>query len=225
MDSFVGVVALLAISLFLVVPAAFILAAAFAYVRVQRGQPVDISTGASAYTVVLIGASALVFTLGIARLLTALMGEIDFDYTYGAGPFDDVLFDSDLSDEELQPFAEDDRQDQDVATGLGLIIGAGLAGAFHLWLRSYLKDRGSFDRGVEGAWDTFLALGIGLVVLALVAQVFNETLSRAIVTEEGNSPGDTIAVMFSFVALWLVYGYRALRHLGISFGRTRVPTS
>lgn len=214
---------LLGVGLLLIVgvfafPAVFILVVAVAYVRMQRGQRVDISTGASAYTVILLGASALVLTAGVASLLTALMGEIDFDYTYGeSSEFGGDFFDGDSpsgfgSD-------EDQRQEQDVATGLGLVIAAVLAGAFHFWLRSWLKDRGSFDSSVEGAWDTFVAIAIGVVVLVLVSQVLNETLSRAIVTEEGSSPGGTIAAMIAFIPLWAAYGYRTLRHLGVFAGR------
>jgi len=217
MEAFFGVLAILAISLFALVPAGFVLVGAFAYVRVQKGQPVDIGTGLSAYTVVLLGASALVLTLGVARLLTALMGEIDFDYTYGESDAADIRIGANMNVVELQE--GDDRQDQDVATGLALVLCAGIAGGFHFWLRRYLKGRGSFDQGVEGAWDTLLALLLGVIVLALVAQVLDETLSRAIVSEVGRSPGDTIAVMFSFVGVWLVYGYRALKHLGVRFER------
>jgi hypothetical protein len=219
MDAFFGIVALLVVSLFVIVPAGFVLVAAFAYVRVQKGQPVDIGTGLSAYAVVLLGASALVLTLGVARLLTALMGEIAFDYTYGDANGDVVMFGLDGSSGATDLGTDDDRQSQDVATGLALVIGAGIAGTFHFWLRSFLKDRGTFDRGVEGAWDTLQALALGVVVLALVATVFDETLSRAIVTKEGSSPGDTVAAMFAFIGLWVVYGYRALGHLGVRFGR------
>ncbi len=221
MDAFSGVAALLLLllSLFVIVPAGFVLVAAFAYVRVQKGQPIDVGTGLSAYTVVLLGASALVLTLGAARLLTALMGEISFDYTYGAGEVVDLGFGTDQTITDLG--GKDDRQSQDVATGLALVIGAGIAGLFHFGLRSFLKDRTTFDRGVEGAWDTLEALVLGIIVLVLVAAVFNETLSRAIVTDEGSSPGGTIATMVAFLGLWVIYGYRALAHAGMRFGRAK----
>src|SRR5688572_22140977 len=85
MDGFFGIGLLFAliVGVVFLVPAVFILAVAFVYVRQQRGQTVDIYTGVSAYTVILIGLGAVLLTLGVARMLTAIMAEIDADYTYG----------------------------------------------------------------------------------------------------------------------------------------------
>ncbi len=216
MDGFLGVGLAFALILGLVfiVPATFILAVAFVYVRQHRGQPVDITTGVSAYTVILTGLGALLLTLGVGQMLTAIMAEIDDDYTYGtqALGFDDGFFD-DL--DALGDETTGDRQERDTATGLALFVAGAIAIAVHIWLRGWLLGQARFDRGVEGAWDTLFAILIGLTAVALVAQMLTETFGRAIADDDTSATGRTIAQMAAVMGLWLVYGYRALGHTGL----------
>lgn len=211
MDIF-GFVIAFGLIMLLSVPAVVLLALIFAYVRTQRGQPVDINTGISAYAVILLGASAIVITLGVASLLTALMGEIDYDYTYGESfEFSDDFF----GDEVSSGLPGDERQGEDVAEGLALIIAGLIAGAAHFWLRSRLKARAVFDNGVEGAWDMFLAIVLGATLLVAIASVLDSTFTRSITDNDSSSPGDLIAAMWALFGLWAVYAYRALRHVRI----------
>jgi hypothetical protein len=196
-----------------------ILAAVFIYVRAQRGRPVDLASGLTAYTVVLIGGSAVVFALGITALLTSFMGEVDFDYTYGAGegalrdPFGPV-----------RSGDSNDRIDRDRARGIALILAGAAIGAVHLGLRRSLQGRDLLDGGVEAAWDVLLTVLAGLVTLGLVAGVFAQTFQRAMTEGPGPSPGGTIAAMWAFLALWAVYGWRTLDHAGIPlFARAPAP--
>jgi hypothetical protein len=201
----------------LLAPAVLILAIAFVYVRQQRGQTVDIATGATAYTVILIGLGAVLLTIGVGQMLTALMAEIDGDYTYGTGgfglgsPFEDI--------NELGDLATGERQERDTATGLALFVAGGLAIGVHVILRGWLLGRGRFDRGVEGAWDTLLTVLAGIVAVALVGQILSETFGRAIADDETTATGRTIAQMAAAAGLWLAYGYRALGHTGLLRGR------
>jgi hypothetical protein len=84
----------------------------------------------------------------------------------------------------------------------------------HLWLRGWLGGEGRFDRGVEGAWDTFFAIVVAVVALFLVAEMLNSTLGRAIVDNDRRAAGGTIAQTVAFLGLWLVYAWRALHHAG-----------
>lgn len=220
MDIFFGIA--LAVFGIVLIPIVAILAGVFAYVRAQRGRPVDINSGLTAYAVILLGAAAIVLTAGVASLLTAVMAEIDEDYTYGEfgrGGF--PAFDN--NDSFQPPDLEDNRQKEDVANGLALVATGVLAGAAHILLRAYLRDRGNFDPGVEGAWDVLMALIVGLALLVLIGTVFSETFERAIVDDNTNSPGDSIAAMWAFAVLWAVYAWRALRHLGGSLLGPRPP--
>lgn len=213
MDSFFG--SGLVFGLVFLVPALLILVVAFVYVRQQRGQPVDINTGATAYAVILIGLGALLLTVGVAQLLTAIMAEIDGDYTYGVSfaTFEDPGF------EDSTGFGTEDdvdtRQEKDVAAGLALFIAGALAVGAHIWLRGWLAGEGRLDHGVEAAWDILVALVIGLMAITLFGQMLDETLSRAISDDDTSATGSTIAQMFAVAALWLVYGYRALGHAGL----------
>ncbi len=211
MDGFLGrgLVFALVSGLTVVVPAVFILAVAFVYVRQQRGQPVDITTGVSAYAVILIGLGALLITFGVAQMLTAILAELDADYTYGISDFGGGDF-SGFQDEDVS-----DRQERNVATGMALFIAGALAVAAHVWLRGWLAGHARFDRGVEGAWDTLFALLIGLTSIFFVAEMLTETFGRAITDDDTSSAGTTIAQMIAVLALWAVYAYRALGHTGL----------
>ena len=217
MDSFfgVGLAIGLIVGLVFLIPAMFILVVAFVYVRQHRGQPVDINTGASAYAIFLIALGALLITIGAAQLLTAIMAEIDDDYTYGAAfpGFDQDFGDGGTVDDFGQD--TDDRQERDVATGFALILAGGLAVAAHLWLRGWLQGQARFDRGVEGAWDVLFTLVLGLTAIVLVGQMFDETFTRAFTDDDSNAAGSTIAQMVAVLGLWAVYGYRALSHVGM----------
>lgn len=209
MDFFgLGLVFALISGLTVVVPAVFILTVAFVYVRQQRGQPVDITTGLSAYAVILIGLGALLIAFGVAQMLTAILAEFDGDYTYGVSDFGggfDEFEDEDVSD----------RQERDVATGMALFIAGALAVAAHVWLRGWLAGHARFDRGVEGAWDTLFALLIGLTAIFFVAGMLTETFGRAITDDDTSAAGSTIAQMIAVLGLWAVYAYRALGHTGL----------
>src|SRR5688572_5124342 len=126
------------------VPAAFILAVAFVYVRQQRAQPVDITTGVSAYTVILIGLGALLMTLGVGEMLTALMAEIDGEYTYGTAGLglDDAVDDLD----EFSELGTGERQERDTATGLALFVAGAGANAVHLVVWGWRPRHPRFDR-------------------------------------------------------------------------------
>lgn len=218
-----GLAFALIIGLVFIVPAVFILTIAFVYVRQQRGQPVDIHTGVSAYTVILIGLGALLITLGVARLLTAIMAEIDGDYTYGtANLFNEDIFGDGFDDDFAgsqggsDSSAVDNRQEDDVAQGLALFVAGAIAVALHIWLRGWLAGGARFDRGVEGAWDTLFALLIGLAAVAIVADMLSDTFTRAITDDDTSAAGQTIAEMIALLALWAVYGYRALSHAGLA---------
>ncbi len=214
-DMFFGIG--LVLGLLAALPAVFVLAVAFVYVRQQRGQPVDITTGVSAYTVILIGLGALLVTLGVGEMLTALMAEIDGDYTYGtAGLGLDDVFD------DLDGFGDlgtGERQERDTASGLALFVAGAAAIAVHIMLRGWLLGRARFDRGVEGAWDTLLAILAGVAAVALVAQMLSGTFGRAIADDDTTATGQTIAQMLAVLGLWVVYGYRALGHTGLLAAR------
>ena len=213
MDSFFG--AGLAFGLISLVPAVLILAVAFVYVRQQRGQPVDINTGATAYAVILIALGALMLTVGVAQLLTAIMAEIDGDYTYGV-PFA-TFGETGFQDSTGFGTADDvdTRQDNDVAAGLALLIAGALAVGAHIWLRGWLAGNGRLDHGMEAAWDILVALVTGLIAIVLIGQMLDETLSRAISDDDTSAAGSTIAQMVAVAGLWAVYGYRALGHAGL----------
>lgn len=220
MDSFFGLGLAFALitGLVFMVPAIFILVVAFVYVRQHRGQPVDINTGATAYTVIIIGLGALLITLGVGQLLTAIIAEIDGDYTYGVASTG-FASDFELGDADdfgtLREEDVDSRQEDDVATGLALFITGALAVGAHAWLRGWLAGQGRLDRGVEAAWDILAALVIGITAIALVGEMLDETLGRAISDDDTGATGSTIAQMFAVAALWVVYGYRALGHAGL----------
>lgn len=215
MDGFLGFGLTFALlgGLAVLIPAVFILAVAFVYVRQQRGQPVDITTGVSTYAVILIGLGALLVTFGVARMLTAIMAEIDADYTYGVPTFASEEFGFQEFDGETLDTG--DRQERDVATGMALFVAGALAVAAHIWLRGWLAGQGRFDRGVEGAWDTLFALLVGAIAIFFVAEMFSETFGRAIADDETSAAGSTIAGMIAVLALWAVYAYRALTHTGL----------
>ncbi|MEX0782834.1 MAG: hypothetical protein WD557_09305 [Dehalococcoidia bacterium] len=214
MDGFFGLGLFFAVisGITVVVPAVFILSIAFVYVRQQRGQPVDITTGVSAYAVILIGLGALLVTFGVAQMLTAIMAEIDGDYTYGVADFgfNDFPGAEDFEDEDVS-----DRQERDVATGMALFVAGALAVAGHVWLRGWLSGHARFDRGVEGAWDTLFALLIGLTAIFFVAAMLTDTFGRAIADNDTSATGRTIAQMIAVLGLWAVYAYRALGHTGL----------
>ncbi|HEX6029840.1 MAG TPA: hypothetical protein VFY90_00325 [Tepidiformaceae bacterium] len=214
MDSFfgLGLVFALILGLGLIVPAVFILVIAFVYVRQQRGVTVDINTGLSAYTVILIGIGALLIALGVGQLLTAIMAEFDEDYTYGVSSLQGDLLGG--SFDPTTPGTTDNRQEENVAAGLALVVAGAAAVGLHLWLRGWLGGEGRFDRGVEGAWDTFFAVVIAVVALFLAAEMLNSTLGRAIVDNDRTAAGSTIAETIAFLGLWLVYVWRALHHVG-----------
>jgi hypothetical protein len=214
MDSFfgLGLAFALILGLGLIVPSAFILVIAFVYVRQQRGAAVDIDTGLSAYAVVLIGFGALLIALGVGQLLTAVMAEIDADYTYGVSSLEGDLLGG--SFDQTTPGSKDNRQEENVAAGLALFVAGAAAVGIHLWLRGWLGGEGRFDRGVEGAWDTFFAIVIAVVALFLAAEMLNSTLGRAIVDNDRTAAGSTIAETIAFLGLWLVYAWRALHHVG-----------
>ncbi len=229
MDSFFGLglaFALIA-GLVFMVPAFFILVVAFVYVRQQRGQPVDINSGVSAYTVILIGLGALLLTLGLAQLLTAIVAEIDGDYTYGVASFGFDTGDFD-SGSDLDGFGGlqdgvDARQEDDVAAGLATFVAGAIAVGAHLWLRAWLAGQARLDRGVEAAWDVLFVLAVAVTGVVLVAQVIDETLVRAISDDDTSAAGSTIAQVVSVLVLWGVYAYRALGHVGVFRDATGGP--
>lgn len=217
MDSFfgIGLAIGLIVGLVFLVPAIFILVVAFVYVRQHRGQTVDINTGTSAYAVILIALGALLMTIGVAQLLTAIMAEIDADYTYGTAGFDEFTIGANIESDDGFGQDTDDRQERDVATGLALFVTGALAIGVHLWLRGWLKGQGRFDRGVEGAWDVLFTLVIGLTMVALVGQMLDETFNRAFTDNDSSAAGSTIAQMVAVLGLWAVYAYRSLTHAGM----------
>jgi hypothetical protein len=218
MDSFfgLGIVFGLVFGLGLLVPAIFILVIAFVYVRQQRGMTVDINTGLSAYAVILIGVGALLIALGVGQLLTAILAEVNSDYTYGTSSLNSDVFGGDFSDDfsDLAADATNDRQEHNVAAGLALFVAGALAVGVHILLRGWLGGEGRFDRGVEGAWETFYAIVVALVALLLAAQMLNETLSRALTSDDTSAAGSTVAETIAVVGLWAVYAWRALQHVG-----------
>ena len=216
MDSFFGLG--LAFGLAFIAPAVFILVVAFVYVRQHRGQTVDINTGATAYTVIIISLGAVLITVGVGQLLTAIMAEIDGDYTYGVATTD---FESGFEFESSDGFGSlddgdvDSRQEDDVAAGLALFIAGALAVGAHAWLRGWLAGQARLDHGVEAAWDVFVALVVAVTAIVFIGQMLDQTLGRAISDEDTSATGSTISQMFAVLALWAVYGYRALSHAGL----------
>lgn len=201
-------------------PAVLILAVAFVYVRQQRGQPVTIQTGLTAYAVLMVAVAAIVVAVGIAAMLRAATAEIDGDYTYGPG-LDVFGLPDDFEEEPIvgQEFIEQ-RQKQDLATGVALLLAGGLIGVLHFYLRGWLADREDYDHGVAAAIEVLVAIGAGLFVLLAVSGVLDQTISRAI-ADADNAPGGSIASMWAAIGLWLVYAWRALTHLRGSVPRSR----
>jgi hypothetical protein len=201
MDGPFGLAFGLAAGIVAIVPATLILAVAFVYVRQQRGQPVDITTGVSAYTVILIGLGALLVTLGVGQMLTAIAGgDRRRLHIRHAGPR---------------------VRGRAPAIGRSGIRRQGSRSSWQGRLRSRCTSGCGMAPGPGpvrprsgGAWDTLLALLVGLVAVALVAQMFTETFGRAIADDDTSATGRTIAQMAAVVGLWLAYGYRALGHTG-----------
>ncbi len=209
----------LIVGLVFIIPALFILVVAFVYVRQHRGQTVDINTGISAYAVILIGLGALLLTLGLAQLLTAILAEIDGDYTYGVATFGFDTGDFD-TESDLDGFGGlqdgvDTRQEDNVAAGLAMFVAGAIAVGAHVWLRAWLAGQARLDRGVEAAWDVLFVLAIAFSGVVLVAQVIDETLGRAISDDDTSAAGSTIAQAFAVLGLWGVYAYRAFGHAGM----------
>jgi hypothetical protein len=150
-------------------------------------------------------------------MLTALMAEIDGEYTYGTAGLglDDVVDDLD----EFSERGTGERQERDTATGLGLFVAGAVAIAVHVMLRGWLLGHARFDRGVEGAWDTLFAVVAGVAAVVLVGQMLSETFGRAIADDDTTATGQTIAQVAAVMGLWLVYAYRALGHTGLLVAR------
>ena len=52
--------------------------------------------------------------------------------------------------------------------------------------------------------------------VAIVADMLSDTFTRAITDDDTSAAGQTIAEMIALLALWAVYGYRALSHAGLA---------
>ena len=192
----------LSFGLIFAIPALLLLFIAFVYVRAQRGQGFDIGTGLTLYASTLLGLSAVVVAVGLGLLLTALMAQIDEDYTYG--PEFSSSFEGDVRG------ASSSRQERDSAAGLGLVVAGGITASLHIWLRAALRRKERLDDGAEGAVEVVMAFAFGLVAVLLIGSVFHDSFERAIADDSSVSPGGTIAQMCAFIALWALYGLQVL---------------
>jgi hypothetical protein len=199
----------------LVLPVA-VLAAAFVYAQLRRGREVDMATGLTAYTALLLAASVLVLALGVGRLLTAVVAEFDADFAYS----------TDTS--QLPPGAlrtQAGQQDADLAAGLGLTLAGTASVLAHAALGGRLRRRGDFDDDAWALVDIATAIGAGLAAIALLGTFIGRTLDRAIVEESAATPGGSLAFLVAFFGVWAVYGARVLRQAGIDTWNFRVSES
>ncbi len=195
------------LGLVFVLPVLLILLLVFVYVRAQRGQSFDVGTGLTLYASTLLGISAVIVAIGLGLLLTAVMAQIDEDYTYGGL--------NDFSGESFDSPSSGSRQERDSATGLGLVVAGGITASLHIWLRAALRRKERLDDGAEGAVETVMAFLFGVIAVVLIGSVFRETFRRAIADDSSISPGDTVAQMWAFIALWALYGLQVLNRARI----------
>lgn len=187
-----------------------LLSGLFLFVRVRRDEAVDLATGVSAYVALLIALSAIVTAVGIAYLVRAALGAVDWDFTYGSvdrsgpvvvGPFG-----------VLGGYPDTDR-DRSIGAGLAL---TGLAfGWVHVLLRSYISVRGLFDAGVERAVELILFLLAGAAAVLAGATALARVLERNTAEPPAPGAGGAVAVLAGAVLLWVIYGARVARGLEI----------
>ena len=213
----------LAVASIFILPGALLLALAFVYVRVHRGQPVDLNTGATAYVVILVSIAAIIMTSGVANLLRPAIGSIDEDYTYTSSFFSGSDF-NDFNDNDDNASGDTDRKSRDVASGVGLVLAGSLIVFAHLALWSWLRANGHWDVGAERAWTMVVTLMLALFVVTLLTVFASDALERIVADEgQGVTPGASIALLIPFAALWAIYGRRALGDLRFAFGTPAEP--
>lgn len=190
-----------------------VLVASFVLVRARQGEDLDLASGATAYTSMMLAALAVVAAIGVARLLVGAMGAVDADYTYGPGGPSGPAFSSGLPEDGYDLDA--DRNNRDAAAGIALLLVAVTVGWLHLGLRMQLVARGLLDRAVERAVEASMAVLAGVVSVALCGVAFSLVLQRGIVETRPPSPGETIAYACGALLVLLVYGARVARGLGM----------
>jgi len=181
-----------------------VLGGAFLYARLQGDDPLTVATGATAYLAIMIVASALVIAIGAGQVLTAIFGDLNDGFTYGA--------EGALSNPFGAPGSRSaaDRQDADLSGGLGLVlVGVALA-TLHVWLRSRLDGLARIDTVVERAVEFLATLGFGLVMLVFAAWGVSTAVERFDYGEDAGAPGEALAYAITFAGVWLVYGARVL---------------
>ncbi len=191
-----------------------VLTAGFVYARVSSEEPPDLVSGISAYTVIVLAASGVAVSIGIARLLTVAFGAVDFDFTYGAlgsGPFGGI----DLGGGVPSFYDDESIQDHNRAEGIALVGAGVLFGWVHLLARNALMQRDLFDEGLEGAFEVLVAFVAGLAVLAAGAVAATQVIERSLVDAGGPSPGGAIALFVGAALLWALYCGRVARTLGV----------
>jgi len=190
-----------------------VLIAVFFYIRARQGEPVDLVTGASTYVTLLLALSAVVAVIGIAFLVRAALGAVDTAFTYGSeGPPGTVV---------VVPFGSPEgagSTDRDRALGFGLAFAGVAFGWVHILIRSYLKARGRFDDGVERAVELAMLLVAAAATLTAAAVALGEVIERNTADAPVPAPGGAVAAAIGAAVLWLVYGTRVARGLGIGPG-------
>ncbi|MCC7363485.1 MAG: hypothetical protein IT303_03865 [Dehalococcoidia bacterium] len=184
-----------------------VLILAFVLVRWRRGDELDLAAGVTAYVSFLLATSAVVMVVGGAMFLAGVFGNADAGFTYG---IDD-------------PFSEgSDQDDIQLAQGVAWIAMGALIAAAHIVLRQRLAAAGHLDDGVEAACETLVTVLAGVLALFFVASAVGSAFERAAVDESDAAPGSALAYAIPFVLLWVVYGSRVLRRLGLSLSGTAV---
>lgn len=178
-----------------------VLILAFVLVRWRRGDELDLAAGVTAYVSFLLATSAVVMVVGGAMFLAGVFGNADAGFTYG---IDD-------------PFSEgSDQDDIQLAQGIAWIVMGALIAAAHIVLRQRLLAAGQLDDGVEAACETLVTVLAGVIALFFTASAVGAAFERAAVDESGAAPGSTLAFALPFILLWVVYGSRVLRRLGLN---------
>lgn len=187
----------------LILPVA-LLAGVFIYARVQRDEPIDLVSGASAYIGLMLAASALLLATGLGRFLAGVFADLDASFTYEAlSPGGGFIGEGERAA----------RQDADLSGGLGLLLAGVALATFHLWLRYRFREAGSFDGGVERALEVIMTIVFGLAFVVLAANAASGLVERIYSGEDAAAPGESLAFAIAFALPWLIYGARVLGDL------------